>query len=293
MHRMRTRFAALALAAFAAGCSPTTNQIGSAAVDQEVELRDSFLLPGAGGPALVAVTQRGFSNGVEQTIALAGNSSVPGQNGARVRVFGALKGRIATQTAMPDEFIPLRTIDRDIRAAMPGVAMQKAPFYVQNRYGPFGYSVGRRGRDLCLYGWQVIKERPRAFASRGSIDVRVRVCETNASESRLLAFMYGYTLNVFVDADGWNPYGDPAGPDEGLGQPGGDIYPSSAGQVQTVLEPAAPPVQQPTRRVPVRAAPRAEPTPPPAAAPIGPAVPLPPRSAVTTPVSVPAPPPAN
>ncbi|MBP0440965.1 cellulose biosynthesis protein BcsN [Tianweitania sediminis] len=257
-------------------------QVGSAGLDRVVPANEAYVLPAPGGPAIVAVTQRTYANGIQQDIALATRSGLPGQNSLRVRLYGPIRAPSEGQTRMPEEFLPLHSVDNDIRRAVPGLPMQKSPFYVQNRYGPFGYAVGRRGSETCLYGFQRIRSREYSWNDRGSIDIRVRLCQADASEADLLAFMYGYTVNAFVDATGWNPYGEAAKPPEGLGAPGPDLYPSARGQVETVLPPAPPPPRlvQRARRPTARPAPRqAEPQLP---QPIGPVVPPPPPGAVST-----------
>lgn len=272
-----------------AGCTRTL-QVGSAGIDRVVPENSAYVLPAPGGPALVAVTERTYANGIQQDIALATTSSYPGQNSIRVRLYGPIRAVAEGQTRMPEEFLPLQNINSDIRRAVPGMALQKTPFYVQNRYGPFGYAVGRRGTEACLYGYQRVRSRDFSWNDRGSIDVRVRICQANASEAQLLAFMYGYTLNVFVDAAGWNPYGEASKPAEGLGAPGPDIYPTARGQIETVLPPAPPPppaVATPRPRRQAVRAPQPQ-VPPRLPEPIGPVVPPPPRAATSS--TLPSPP---
>ena len=266
------------------GCTRSL-QVGSAATDRTVPVNTAFILPPPGGPALVAVTERTYANGVQQDIALATNSTLPVQNAFRVRLFGPIKAAAEGQTSLPEQFQPLRQVDSEIRRAVPGVALKRAPFFVQNRYGPFGYAVGRRGSETCLYGFQNIRARSFSWNDRGSIDIRLRMCDTNATEAQLLAVMYGFTANVFVDAAGWNPYGDPAAAPEGWGAPGPDIYPTSMGQIEAVLPPSPPapaPAPAPATQTRRAAAPaRAEAAPLPQ--PIGPVVPPPPISARAVP----------
>ena len=45
-----------------------------------------------------------------------------------------------------------------MRKAFPGVSMGRSPFYVQSRYGPFGYAAGRAASgDIFIYAWQRIQ----------------------------------------------------------------------------------------------------------------------------------------
>ncbi|MFC3218571.1 cellulose biosynthesis protein BcsN [Tianweitania populi] len=266
-----------------AGCTRTM-QVGTSSSERTVANSSAYILPPPGGPAVVAVTERTYTNGIQQDIALATNSSLPVQNGFRVRLYGPIKAVAEGQTAMPEQFQPLRNIDSEVRRVVPGMPLQRAPFYVQNRYGAFGYAVGRKGRETCLYGFQNIRSRQFTWNDRGSIDIRLRLCETGATEAQLLAVMYGYTANVFVDAAGWNPYGQPAAVPEGLGSPGPDVYPTAMGQLEPVLPPApaAPVVRTPRRTrtvAPAVAAPVELPQP------VGPAVPPPPAAVRTSPAA--------
>nr|WP_250157199.1 cellulose biosynthesis protein BcsN [Tianweitania aestuarii] len=280
-----------AAAVFAStGCTRTL-QVGTSSVERVVANSSAYILPPPGGPAVVAVTERTYTNGIQQDIALATKSTLPVQNSFRVRLYGPIKAVAEGQTAMPEQFQPLRNIDSEIRRVVPGLPLQRAPFYVQNRYGPFGYAVGRRGRETCLYGFQNIRSRQFSWNDRGSIDIRLRLCETGATEAQLLAVMYGYTANVFVDAEGWNPYGDPSKVPESLGVPGPDVYPTALGQLEPVLQqPAPPPAPAPTRRAPRRTQAAAAPVSAPPVEllqPVGPTVPPPPPSARTGPITAP------
>ncbi len=261
---------------FSAGCTRSL-QVGSASTERTVPANTAYILPPPGGPSIVAVTERTYSNGIQQDIALATSSSLPGQNGFRVRLFGPIRAQAEGQTAMPEQFQPLRNVDREIRRVVPGMVLQRAPYYVQNRYGPFGYAVGRRGQEMCLYGFQNIRSREFSWNDRGSVDVRLRLCRTNASEAELLSVMYGYTANVFIDAAGWNPFGNPAAVPETFGAPGAELYPAAQGQLEPVLQPQTEPAIRPVRRPRAVSRPAAEPALP---APIGPAIPLPPNTSI-------------
>ena len=260
-----------------AGCTRTM-QVGTSSSERTVANSAAYILPPPGGPAVVAVTERTYTNGIQQDIALATSSTLPVQNGFRVRLYGPIKAVAEGQTAMPEQFQPLRNIDSEVRRVVPGLPLQRAPFYVQNRYGPFGYAVGRRGRETCLYGFQNIRSRQFTWNDRGSIDIRLRLCETGATEAQLLAVMYGYTANVFVDAAGWNPYGQPSAVPDSLGAPGPDVYPTAMGQLEPVLPPAPPPPAATPAPRRTRAVAPAAPAPVALLQPVGPAVPPPPAS---------------
>lgn len=229
------------------------------------------MVPPVGGPAIVSVIERRRKTQAEQEILLANNSRTAGQNGFRVRVATHAKSEIDA----PVSFVA------DMRAALPGIAMKKSPYFVQNRYGPFGYAFGRSGTsDLCIYSWQRIRSQSTLLANQGLIDVRLRLCETGATERQLLSVVYGYTIDAFFNDPGWNPYGDTPSPPADMGARGPDVYPLSETRFETVVTPV--PASQPAAR---RKA--AKPQAPAAAAvsvpqPSGPLVPPPPSDGAAT-----------
>lgn len=73
----------------------------------------------------------------------------------RVQLFGPVDRKAAGQTELRAGFLPPSNIGTEMRQLFPGVRMARSPYYVQNRYGPFGYAVGRSSSgDTCLYAWQ-------------------------------------------------------------------------------------------------------------------------------------------
>lgn len=226
------------------------------------------MFPPVGGPAIVDVIEGKRSGGAYQEILLGTNAATPGQNRFHVTVSRNAAGVVN----------PYPRIVGQMRSALPGIRMSRSPFYVQNRYGPFGYAVGHgRGRDLCLYGWQSIRTKASPMTNQGSIEVRLRLCESGATEQKLLSVMYGYTIDVFMDSTQWNPFGTPLPPAAELGKRGADIYPAGAGQFATVTSPI-PAAAAETRR-PASQAPQVQLEPPAAPQPVGPRVPLPPAEA--------------
>lgn len=217
-------------------CAPVVRQDTGAEL---VGNASALALPAPGGPEVVGIVERRYSNAIEQTVALETRASTVGQNSLGVRVLGLgrAKGDDAlAPTAMTDDLIAA-----EMRAAFPGVAMSVSPALVQNAYGPFGYAVGRgAGSDLCLYGWQWIGgEVTTPFVRQGAIETRLRVCQAGADERTLLAGMYGYTVQASF-GPGWST-GNPAPLlPAAIGAVGVPIYPT------TVQVAAATP--EPTRR---------------------------------------------
>lgn len=252
------RFRGLALAALGlavSACAQSPTSLDRSSLASGASAREALALPPPGGPEVVGVVERRYSNAIEQEIALATSSSLPGQNVLRVQFFGPV-GSEGSDNALPVRILSEGAIAREMRQAFPGVAMVRSPVYVQNTYGPFGYAVGRRGADeLCFYGWQRIANLNMGapFANVGVVQVRLRLCQTGTTEQALLSVMYGYTINASFSSGFWNPYGAPPGPDPRLGNTGQPIYPQGAMGPVTVLDPA--PVATVPRVPAARAAP--------------------------------------
>ncbi|MHB2265497.1 cellulose biosynthesis protein BcsN [Aliihoeflea sp. PC F10.4] len=296
--------------ALAACASPTDLQRSS--MSERTGPAGAMAVPPPGGPTIVDVVERRYANAIQQDVVLGANASVPGQNTLRVQLFGSV-GNEAGQTDLSNLPPTEGVIRREMRTAFPGVAMQVSPLYAQNSYGPFGYAMGRSGRDLCLYAWQRIRgaERAAPFGQRGTIQTRLRLCQAGASEQQLLAVMYGYTITGGFAADGWNPFGAAASPDPRLGAVGTQIFPVGASWNETVA-PAEPEplILRPARRAvstsdgmrasqtmpAVQPAASSPAVPAPTVAGDAPLVPPPPGASTANPVAapaVPAPPPTQ
>jgi hypothetical protein len=227
-----------------AGCGGKPIQpeaaIKSAAPEQAI------VMPPPAGPAVINVIERRFDNAISQDIYLANAASTPGQNLIKVQLFGTEAAYSYSENGLSVSSITDGRIAAEMRKALPRVPMARSQYYVQNAYGPFGYAFGRgAGSDLCLYAWQQIRSRPQSMspiANYGVIQVRVRTCEANATEAKLLSLMYNFTINASVDALGWNPYGASRGLNPAIGGTGAPIYPRAASSepiVQTLPPRAA------------------------------------------------------
>lgn len=275
-----------------AGCSSTgsVTQLGGA---RAVTTADALVFPPPGGPAVVAVVERRYRNGVEQDIALRTQSSTPGQNSIKVKFIGPDTGGVNTDKTLSSARITDFTISREMRRELPGIAMARSPSYIQNNYGAFGYAAGKgRNGDTCVYGWQQIRSRQDSrstFSNLGVIQMRLRLCDADLSEQSLLATMYGYTINGSFTGWQWNPYGPADGVDPDLGRPGHPIYPANAA-IEHNAAPLGYEPQRALRRAPSPGRPRVTAAVQPAnarsvAAPpvsTGPMVPLPPPAGAST-----------
>jgi hypothetical protein len=246
----------------------------------------AIAVPPPGGPAIVTVLQHNYSNAVVQDIFLFTSAATPGQNVLRVTVFGPVgpddRGSLGYASIRDSD------INSEMRRQFPGVVMVRNGDFLQNHLGPFGYALGRgRSGDTCLFAWQQIRSSQNAraaFVNRGTIQVRLRLCDARATEQQLLSVMYGITIVGTFSAPGWNPYDSPPGIDPSLGRPGQPIYPGvpanhanpppPAFQLGSQPQPVAPRRRAPVTTVPAR--------PQPAPEPIGPAVPLPISPGATT-----------
>ena len=212
-----------------AGCGG--KPIQSEAFIKSVPPEQAMVMPPPAGPAVVSVIERRFNNAISQDIHLGTDASTPGQNMLKVQIYGTESAYRHADNSLGFSSVTDARIASEMRQSLPRVAMSKSQFYVQNAYGPFGYAFGPgRGADLCLYAWQQIRSRQQGtpFANYGVIQIRLRTCEANATEAKLLSVMYNFTINASVDASGWNPYGANREFNSAVGTTGAPIYPRPA-----------------------------------------------------------------
>lgn len=269
-----------------AGCAQQQPQIGTLNSIQIAQAQNAFVLPGPGGPAVTSVLERRYANAVEQQILLGTSSHVSGQNMLRVQLFGPVDATTTGQTSLREGYLPIKNVDAEMRQLFPGIRMTRSPYYVQNRYGPFGYAVGRSASgDTCLYGWQRLTSTGSTqtlIGNKGAIQIRLRYCDAVLPEQQLLQAMYDFTITAYFRTGNWNPYGEPNPPDASLGRSGAPRYPVAGSEVATTLPPRS--VARPAARSLSRKATPAV-VAPARNEPIGPMVPTPPIS--STPSSQP------
>lgn len=242
----------LATAAALAACAPiSARDTLTATQASEVPLAKAIVTPPPGGPAVIAVLERQYVNAVSQEIALATASAAVGQNAFHASLFGAPTDANALGGTLRDGALALDEIETEMSERMPGVDMRVSPNFVQNKYGPFGYAIGRAAAgDLCLYAWQRIEPAMTTLSlmrTPGAIAVRLRLCQQNATEADLLPVFYGYTINAYLRSGTWDPYGQVPAVPEGLGELGKPITPlglgSEAGVTFPPVRAVAPPVR--------------------------------------------------
>lgn len=259
---------------------------------------EALVFPPPGGPEILTVINRNYSNAVQQDVILRSDAATPGQNSFKIQLFGPQRPDDTGKDGLSNSSLRVSAISREIRTAFPGVAMATSAEYLQNSYGAFSYAAGHgRGKDTCIYGWQQIRAADsmrQGLKNLGRINVTLRLCQSGVTVSDLLTVMYNYTITGNYKSENWNPYGTAPEPDKGIGRSGSPIYPVNA--AQTPLPPggqAPAPAQALTPRV-VRQQPRPAANPP-APDPVRPQVssrvviPSPPDVSGTRPASVPAP----
>lgn len=240
--RMRAH-AALWLALMSSGCALSLRGEDPkvATMTIEVPTSQSLILPEPGGPRVLTVLETRYLNALEQEVVLGTRSTATGQNAFHVIFFGPIDGRTGRDNIKKDDRVSEESIAEEMEEVLPGVPMHISTYFVQNRYGAFGYAIGRAGaNDLCLYAWQRIESQVSLspiVRDRGVLTVKLRLCQSDATEQSLLATMYRYTINGYYLPRGWQPYGRPLPESDALGRPGGPlVYPTGLQGDATVLE---------------------------------------------------------
>lgn len=235
---------------------------------------EALVFPPPGGPEIVTVVNRTYSNAVAQQVILRSEAATPGQNYIKAEFFGPQQAGDTDRDALGFSGFRAASVAREIRTEFPGQNIALSANYLQNGYGAFSYAAGSgRGDDNCLYGWQDIRSPEsmrQDFRNLGRIKVRLRLCQSGASVERLLAVMYNYTITGTYASESWNPYGTPQAVDKNLGRPGNPVYPLKTNEVPmqpggevTASVPTTPPVRRAVAAPPVQ--PEPQPLPPVAA----------------------------
>ncbi len=228
--------AQLSLSACTATKSGTT--IGG---PQLIQTSKAMIMPAPGSASVLSVIEERFSNAVAQKVVLSTSSSVAGQNYLSIQMFGPMERETQGTRTLNYRPVAASALLQEARSAVPGVAMKISSLFLRNTYGPFGYAFGQSSEgDSCIYGWQQLRssEAERSnFRNVGAVQVRLRLCETAASEKELLSVMYGYTITGSFYSYQWNPYGGPR-PADNLLSAGEPIYPNDTelSQAPKVLE---------------------------------------------------------
>lgn len=157
-----------------------------------VDLREAMLVLSPGAGAILGVVQTGYANAIEQTISLATNARAPGQNYLKVQIFEAT-GDSKAPGALADTALADLDMAGEARGKVSFADMKLSPFFVQNQYGPFGYSMGRtETSDTCMYAWQRIGPslKRTGAGARGAVTLRALICDSKKTEHELLQIMF-------------------------------------------------------------------------------------------------------
>jgi Cellulose biosynthesis protein BcsN len=133
--------------------------------------------------------------------------------------------------------------------------------YLQNRYGPIGYLVGKSAQgDTCIYAWQRLATpdwKLSPINSRNAISIRLRLCDPRASEAALAATMMNLSVNVALSSGSWTREPNELSAD--IGAAGAPIAPPS---IAAAAANPFPPSSSPAAPTRARRAPRHERAPP-------------------------------
>lgn len=260
---------------------------------------EALIFPPPGGPEVINVISRTFSNAVQQDVILRSDARTPGQNYLKIELFGPQRAEDTGKDSLTSSSLRASSIAREIRSAFPGAQLAASAEYLQNAYGAFSYASGRGvGDDSCIYGWQRIRspeDMRQGFRNLGRINVTLRLCQSGVTTRDLLTVMYNYTITGSYDSEGWNPYGTAQKPPEGMGRSGNPIYPVTASEfpmqpgTQTPNHPTDQSAPSVVRRVVVQPQPQPQPIVSPAPARVVIPSPTGVASASTRPADVPAP----
>jgi Cellulose biosynthesis protein BcsN len=186
-----------ALLAMLAACAPQRSTM-SAVETGMIRPSAAYILPDPGGPVVIGAIQRNLGTAIEHEVLLGVPTSTSGQNALTVQVYG--RAHRSGDGALASDAPTDASVTREMEDVLAGVPMQVSPYFVQNRYGPFGYAIGRgRGRDICIYGWQKLQTESGNgpfYSNRFLLQIRLRLCQSGATESDLLWVMYNFTLSA-------------------------------------------------------------------------------------------------
>jgi hypothetical protein len=203
LHRLR--IGGIAVLAALAGCSAsvpdpflTTQAVTPVAApiasDVSGDYAAAFLPPFAG--AIHSVRQTVKTNALHQEIIYANQTALAGENRLTIDVG---KPGDASMLRPPGE----AQLSREMRAALPGMAMTISPIIGDNASGPFGYATAANpAGGSCLYAWQYVRSvNPgdsegidRLTRSHLSASVRLRYCHPSIAADRIHVLMEGLRI---------------------------------------------------------------------------------------------------
>lgn len=247
--RSRSLLLLAALGLLVSGCS-TRSDLHFTTLMVQVPGTKAIMMPPPGGPAIVGVLERRYQNGISQEIALSTKALGVGQNTFWISMMNDPQALTEVEDTLKIGRLDPEKIQSEMDDRLLGIDMHTSLFFVQNKYGPFGYAIGTSSsHDLCLYAWQQIEPTENAiFTTSGIISVRMRLCETGATEEQLLQVMYGYTISAYYTSRDWDPYGSPPPVSPQLGAIDAPVYPLGMNSPLPAPHPLVLPSGAPTSR---------------------------------------------
>ncbi|MDH4441743.1 MAG: cellulose biosynthesis protein BcsN [Rhizobium sp.] len=152
-----------------------TSSVGKHQANRELSSEMASMHLAALGEAPIAVRRLSRDGVRVEQIVYANKTTVAGENMLTVETASTA----ATAKAPSRE-----ALAREMRAAMPDVAMATTPVLGSNAYGRYGAAVGAmQNGSKCVYAWQMIDKLPVAGrnglggSAQGSAKIRLRYCE--------------------------------------------------------------------------------------------------------------------
>ena len=217
----------LIVALLASGCAAQRTIVRNSGSAWAVATDQAFVSLGPGSPAVLSVIESDYANATRQRIVLASRGRTPGENQLRVDVFGLKNDSVAIDTSLPDLPPAEAELSAEAQETLPDVPLRISLNYLQNRYGPFGYLVGKTAQgDTCVYAWQRLATpdwKLSPINSRNAISIRLRLCDPTVSEAALAATMINLSVNVALSSGSWTP--EPSGLSADIGAAGAPIAP--------------------------------------------------------------------
>jgi hypothetical protein len=235
------------LVAIIDGCAaPRTIVVNES--ERQVSVDQAFVSLGPNAPPALSIVEYPYENATRQTVRLATRGNTPGENSLRIDIIGIKNSGISRDATLPDAPLEAAQLGLDAEEALPGIPLRTSLVYLQNRFGPFGYAVGKSAQgDECIYAWQRVATPDRDINpvnSRNTLSLRLRLCEPHTSEAGLIANMMGLSVNVGVSGGlAWTP--EPKQFSSDIGSSGATIGPP---QILAAVSPYAEQTARHSRR---------------------------------------------